>query len=650
MSVIVAEYIGILLQYHMSIALIMRKTFAQIFQDLLIVGFVLLFFSASLALGAQNIERKNILVLFSFRPTLPVATQWDRGIRSVLESSTSHKMLVNIEYLDLSHFDDKQHIKILLNNLRHKYSNPKPDLIIPVFNSAVDMALKHGPDLFPGVPIVFGALESQFVESQSLEPNITGYLSDNNYTGTLDLALKLHPNTRNVVVVAGAGPIGQGWITACREKFEAYKERVDFTYLAGLTLEDLLEKLAKLPADTVVFSLPVLQDGAGKKFIGNESLSQISLVSSAPVYSVRDVNIGTGIVGGHMGSFEADGMAVGQLGLRILNGEQPEDIPITRASTFIYMFDWRQLKRWSIAEKRLPPGSIVKFKELTVWEKQKEQIVVVLLLLGLQSFAILYLVHQRRTRNKAELELSEKRSEADQLQTELNHMGRVVTVSTLTASLAHEINQPLAAMRSYAQAALRFMDADESPNEKVRAALQGIVSDNIRAADIINRLRDLVKKQEPHRELLVIDLIINRVLSLLNSEIVLRGASIQENLCPNLPLIHADTVQIQQVILNLMLNALDAVSCHPAGSRVVAITTRLEESSLVVSIWDSGDCVPTEDLQRVFEPFHTTKQGGMGLGLTICKSIVEAHDGTIWAECADAGGAVFSFSLPVSRK
>jgi hypothetical protein len=118
--------------------------------------------------------------------------------------------VVNIEYLDLMHFDDERYIQILLDIFQYKYSKPKPDLIIPVFNSAVALVLKHGPDLFPGVPIVFGGVESKFVENRSLGPNVTGYLTDNNYTGTLDLALNLHPDTRHVAVVAGAGPIGRG--------------------------------------------------------------------------------------------------------------------------------------------------------------------------------------------------------------------------------------------------------------------------------------------------------------------------------------------------------------------------------------------------------------------------------------------------------
>ena len=729
--------------------------------------FIICFFQSA-TFGAEQQNRKKILVLFSFRPTLPVAVQWDRGIRSVFEASTSHKMVVNIEYLDLMHFDDERHIQILLNNLRHKYSNPKPDLIIPVFNSAVALALNHGPDLFPGVPIVFGGIESKFVENRSLGPNVTGYLTDNNYTGTLDLALNLHPDTRHVAVVAGAGPIGRGWTKACREAFKAYKERVDFTYLIGLPLEAIKEKLANLSAHTVVFSLPILQDGAGKKFIGYESLSQITRVSSAPVYSFRDINIGTGIVGGYMSSFEEDGKAVAQLGLRILNGEQPEDIPITRASTFLYMFDWRQLKRWSIAEDKLPQGSIIKFKQITIWDMYKGRIIGAFAMILLQALIIFYLLHQHRIRRKNEKDLLQAeqkyrtvadftydweywqnpdgslqyvspscericgysaqdfmanpsllqdtivpedkavwnehrcgipnkmqsdeiqfriqrpdgkirwiqhvcqtifdrqgnhlgvrgsnrdvtkresyKSETRQLKAELAHMDRIVTVSALTSALAHEINQPLAAMRSYAQAALRFMDKDQPEYDSVRKALHGIVADNKRAATVINRLRGLVKKETGHWEALEINSIINDVISLINSEIILRKASITLNLHQSVPEVFGDSVQIQQVLINLLTNALDAMGDQPIEARTITISTRPEnESSAFVSISDLGEGIPPEKIKTIFAPFQTTKPKGIGLGLAICKTIMDAHGGKIWADNTPEGGAIFSLILP----
>jgi PAS domain S-box-containing protein len=652
-----------------------------------------------------------------------------------------------------------------------------------------------------------------------------------------------------------------------------------------------------------------------------------------------------------MGSFEEDGKAVAQLGLRILNGERPEDIPITRAPTFLYMLDWRQLKRWSIAEDRLPPGSIVKFKELTFWEDHKGQIIGALALILFQTLIISYLLHQRRIRRQTEYQLKDRlqfehklselssefinlpsekldskiidslawigpfmradrshmfrfnwdrtefrithlweaegikkddivlpgliikdvfpwlfdnlvggrdvivpdieilstleagneyrycremgiqsfiilpieienaplcaigldairqkrkwpqeiqdrlriigeifantivrrhveknseeaslryrtvadytydweywqnpdgslqyispscervcgytvqdfmtnpsllqdmivpedkaawnehrcssqkglksgeiqfriqrpdgeirwiehacqpvfdrqgnyqgvrasnrditkrefyRSETHKLQSELAHMDRVVTISTLTSALAHEINQPLAAMRSYAQAALRFMDKDQPEYDSVREALQGIVADNKRAAEVVNRLRDLVKKGSTHRETIEINSIIKDVTGLINSELVLRNASITLDLHPSVPVVQGDSIQIQQVLINLLTNAMDAMNDQPIDTRTIAISTRSEDSNeIIVSISDSGGGIPSGTIKAIFSPFHTTKSTGMGLGLSICKSIIEAHGGKISAQNNPDGGAMFSIILPIGSQ
>ena len=235
-------------------------------------------------LASQQINPKNVLVLSSTRSTSPVAYQWERGIRSVLEAEPSYRIKIDIEYLDSARFNDDRYVQLLRDLYRHKYSNSKPDLIIPVYNQAFDFVLRYEPAFFTGVPVVFGAVERHFVESRSLGPNITGILSANTYKDTLDLALNLHPDTLCVAVVAGAGSYGQSYYTAARKVFRLYEDRIDFTYLTGLPMEELLEKVANLPVQTLVMYLPLLEDGAGKKFDAPESLSQISRASSAPVY------------------------------------------------------------------------------------------------------------------------------------------------------------------------------------------------------------------------------------------------------------------------------------------------------------------------------------------------------------------------------
>ncbi len=243
------------------------------------------------------------------------------------------------------------------------------------------------------------------------------------------------------------------------------------------------------------------------------------------------------------------------------------------------------------------------------------------------------------------------KSETIKLQTELAHMDRIVTISTLTTALAHEINQPLAAIRSYTQAAMRFMEAPQPEYDSVRKALKGIIADNKRAAEVVNRLRDLVKKGPALGKPLEINSIINDVIGLLNSEIVLRKASVALDLHPIAPVVHGDSIQIQQVLINLLTNALDAVDDESVEARAINVSTKSENSNhTMVSISDSGSGIPTDRIQTIFEHFHTTKSKGIGLGLAICKSIIEAHGGTIWVDNNPGGGAIFSFTLPTSSQ
>ena len=242
------------------------------------------------------------------------------------------------------------------------------------------------------------------------------------------------------------------------------------------------------------------------------------------------------------------------------------------------------------------------------------------------------------------------KSEMQKLQSELMHMERITTISTLTYTLAHEINQPLTSIRSYAQAALRFMDKEEPEDDNIRKALNGIVADNKRAAAVINQLRDLVKKEPVQRDKLKINSIINDVLNLMNSVIVFRNTSIKLDLNPKKALIYGDPIQIQQVLINLLTNALDAIEENDSDIRTITISTKLDDSQgFIISISDSGIGIANDKLNEIFEPFHSSKSKGIGLGLALCKLIVESHQGKIWAENNTTRGSTFSILLPVEE-
>lgn len=236
------------------------------------------------------------------------------------------------------------------------------------------------------------------------------------------------------------------------------------------------------------------------------------------------------------------------------------------------------------------------------------------------------------------------------LQDEVKHLDRVATMGTLTAAIAHEINQPLAAVLSNAQAAIRFLNAEPSDYNQVREALHDIVSDDKRASEVIRRLRMMLKKEELKCEVLELNGVAQETVDLLQSEIIIVNALIAMDLEAGIPPVYGDRIQIQQVMLNLLVNALDAVKGQPEGTREVRISTRVGEAdSILVRVSDSGPGIEGHKLEAVFEAFYTTKNKGMGMGLPISKSIIEEHDGRIWASNNPEGGAVFAFTLPVSK-
>jgi C4-dicarboxylate-specific signal transduction histidine kinase len=233
------------------------------------------------------------------------------------------------------------------------------------------------------------------------------------------------------------------------------------------------------------------------------------------------------------------------------------------------------------------------------------------------------------------------------VQMELAHANRVATMGQLTASIVHEVKQPIAATGTNAAAALRFLDRRPADLAEVRQALADIVKDSRRAADVIGRIRELIKKTPPRKDLVDVNRAVREVIELAYSEAMKNGVSVQTQFAENLPLIQADRVELQQVILNLVINAIQAMAGLAAGVRELRLSTENTESGGArVAVQDTGPGLSTETLQRLFEPFYTTKADGMGMGLSICRSIIEAYGGRLWATGHASQGALFQFTIP----
>ena len=235
-----------------------------------------------------------------------------------------------------------------------------------------------------------------------------------------------------------------------------------------------------------------------------------------------------------------------------------------------------------------------------------------------------------------------------QVQMELAHANRIATIGQLTASIAHEIKQPIGAAIASANAGLNWLGSQPPDLDEARRAFGTIVEAGVRASDVIERIRALVKKAPPRRDALAVNEAILEVVALTRHEAAKNRVSVQTRLTEGLPPVQGDRVQLQQVVLNLIINAVEAMSCSNEGTRQLQINAdRDGQQEIRIVVQDSGPGMAPESINRVFDPFYTTKSSGLGIGLSICRSIIEAHEGRLWVTAAEPKGAVFAFTLPV---
>jgi signal transduction histidine kinase len=250
-------------------------------------------------------------------------------------------------------------------------------------------------------------------------------------------------------------------------------------------------------------------------------------------------------------------------------------------------------------------------------------------------------------RKRAEELARQRERQYHEIQIELAHANRVATMGHLTASIAHEVSQPMTGALANAQTALLQLRAQPPDLERMQQALARIVRDMNRAGDVIGRIRELVKNAPPRRDSVHVNDAIREVIELTRTEAVKNGISVRTEFTDALPLIEGDRVQLQQVMLNLIVNAIQAMSADVDGVRGLLITTaQAEPNGVLVAVRDSGPSLAPDGLKRIFDPFYSTKPGGLGMGLSICRSIIEAHDGRLWVNANQPRGAIFYFTLP----
>jgi signal transduction histidine kinase len=590
--------------------------------------------------GRAQERLQRVLLLYPADNTQPATTSAGAAVGKRLRDRTPMKIAFYTDFLDLIRFPTETDQLRTAHFLAEKYAHTSIDILMPVGAVALRFALKYRQTIAPNAPVVFCCSPPAAVAD--LPSDVTGVYSEVDFAKTMLLAEQLQPEARDLVVISGSSEFERQALEPIRKQLEPYERRFNAKYWLGLPYETLLERVSHLPRETMVIFTTVADDGSGRTLVPAQVVEGLAKVASAPIYGSADIYLGRGIVGGYIGLREDSGIAAADLALEILAGKDPRAITPRPSNALTFRVDARQLQRWQLSGMSLPAGTITYFKEPTAWDQYRWQIMLIAAALLIQTTLIVGLFYERRRRRNAE---ASSRSAIRKLA----DMNRVATAGELTASIAHEVNQPLAAMVTNANAALRWLKNKTPDLDEVSAALARIVSAGHRASETVGSVRAMFKRDVPDKAPVDLNNVIQDVLGFLRGELQRQRIVVQTELRP-LPLVRGHTGQLQQVILNLVRNAADAMYSVSGRPRVLRVQSTVHDhDDVLVSVEDSGPGIDPKDIDHIFDSFFTTKSQGMGMGLSISRSIIEAHGGRLWALPGLDHGAVFNVQLPAVR-
>jgi len=610
------------------------------------------------AVCAAGSEPKRVLVVHSFGSVAPPFTTHSIAFETELVEKMGKRVDLDEVSLDMARYADSTLQEALVEYLQKRQSHWQPDLVVPIGSPAGVFVAQYRDRLFPKTPILYTGMDRRRLPPDALKKNATFIGENFDLPGFVEDILQIAPATKNIAVVIGASQVEQYWAAAFRKEFETYANRINFIWLNDLSLDQMLEKTRALPPDSFIFLILLLRDATGVTHNADEALQRIHAVANAPINSIFQHQLGLGIVGGRLYQAELEGIESARIAVRILNGEPASSFQPRIVGPLSPRYDWRELKRWKIKEERLPPGSVVLFREPTVWDNYGGWIIAGVSFCFVQAVLIFGLLANLAKRRLAERSLiaSEDRvtlaaDEMRRLQDEIAHVGRVSMMGQLASALAHEINQPIGAILRNAEAAELFMQSKTPDLEEIRAILADIRADDQRAGDVIDRMRALLKRHVLDTQLLDLAELVGDVAKLAQPDAATRHVKLTVNLPADLPPVRGDRVHLQQVLLNLILNGIDALNRAGPGNRRVTVSARVDAARTVeIAVSDTGHGIAAEKLAHVFDPFFTTKPDGMGMGLPISRTIVESHGGRLWAENNNDTGATFRFTLPQAEE
>lgn len=586
----------------------------------------------------------RVVILTGADPSQPAVFVQIKGLRDQLEAAFPQGAEVYLDALDGFRFGAGDLTPEFLALMQKKYAGQRIDLLVAIGNHAADFALKYHAQLWPGAAVLLSSVPEEWFYQHKLPAGFARVPFRIDVSKTLAIAERLQPDAHRLVVIGGTTDTDYAFIDqvikAATRRGGHWTSVEDWQ---GLSVREIEQRLAGLDAKTAVVYTTMYEDREGRRYFPYQIVPGMVAASRAPIYAWYSTYLDGGITAGAVYDFEENARLTANAALAILrNANRVEGLSFA-ALPARCTANVTQLERYGLSASALPDDCQLIDYPKSIFREYRVMVLIALAVLLAQTVTIVALLAQRRSRRFAEAEAIARRSE-------LARAARFATVGELSASIAHEVGQPLGAILSNADAAELLVKASHLDAVELGEILSDVKRDALRANDVVQRLRSLLQKQGIVFNPLPLDSTLQCALMLIAPEAKRRNISLETRFEAGDAEIMGDPVQIQQVVLNLTLNAMDAMQDTTPANRVLVLSTQRVSNGVEFTVADRGCGLGAASAQRLFEPFYTTKPHGMGLGLSIVRSIVEAHHGHINVAARTGGGTSFVIWLPCASR
>jgi signal transduction histidine kinase len=576
---------------------------------------------ASACCAGAELRPRSILVLDQSEARGPFYYQLFSGLREVV--ARPHTTLY-AENLDLSRFKGAAYEQSLKRYLKEKYQDRPIGVVVTVGAATLELVLHWRAELWPETPVVFALVDEMDFARLKPPPDVTGTIVKLGLANSIAVARAVVPELKTIALVGDQWDrqvIFRNW----KDELPTAAAGLNVVEIVGQTMREIRSRVAELPEDSVILYSAIYSDGEGTFYPPSTALGLIAEKASRPIVVAAETFLSPGGIGGYVLVPSLIGADAARQAVRILDGDQASSMPAAVTGAVKPIFNWRQMQRWKVSQSDLPVGSEIRFREPTFWERYRWQSIAIGSLILAQALLITVLLHERRKRQDAEVESRHRISE-------LAHVSRQATAGELSSSIAHELKQPLGSILTNTETAELILNSPSPDFAELKEILEDIRRDDLRANEVIRRMHSFLKRTPFETKEVDLNDLAREAFAFLSIQASARNVALYLKESPANLRVRGDPIQLQQVIINLVVNSIDSMANIPYGRTVIGRIEKNGGASAEISISDSGPGIPQEKLNHVFDPFFTTKEQGMGMGLSIARTIIQAHQGRIWAE------------------